>query len=74
MFYVLLVLLVLLFNNKREEMLKMMFVLRKMIDGEWYVQGRYTEHNIETLCRAYGEVSRYAEDVKVDVITGESEE
>lgn len=44
----------------------MKYELKKLIDGEWYKHGVYKD--INTLCRAYGEVSKYADDIKADPI------
>jgi hypothetical protein len=43
------------------------FILSKKIDNEWYTYGTYTEKNIDTLCDAYSECKRVAEDVHVTV-------
>lgn len=46
---------------------KMTITLLKKINGVWYEHGHYTEHNLESLCMAYKEVTSYAEDIKMEV-------
>lgn len=43
----------------------MTFTLQKQVDGEWYTYGNYTVSNLETLCMAYGECARVADDVRI---------
>lgn len=42
--------------------------LMKKVEGEWYKDGEFSEKYFEQLVRAYDQASRYADDVKIEII------